>query len=224
METMTELLGSHPFFAGLSPGAVELIAGCASSVHAEGDRIFDEGEPASLFYAIRHGGVALELHSSAKGPVVIDTMNEGEVLGWSWLVPPYRYFAYATGDAGQRDRAGRRLPARQVRGRRGAGLSAAEAGHDSDVPPHAGRAPPAARPVRVRIRAKKCEDPAGLFGGTPPGFQSSGVPVVHDLLCGRLVCRLAPRLAAEWCGHVDAAAALAGCSRAHGEDGAFVVW
>jgi hypothetical protein len=36
------------------------------------------------------------------------------------------------------------------------------------------------------------EDPAGLFGGTPPGFQSSGVPVVHDLLCGRLVCRLAP--------------------------------
>ncbi len=96
METITELLASHPFFAGLSPGAVELIAGCASSVHfAEGDRIFDEGEPASLFYAIRHGGVALELHSPAKGPLVIDTMNEGEVLGWSWLVPPYRYFSAA---------------------------------------------------------------------------------------------------------------------------------
>ena len=97
METMTELLGSHPFFAGLSPSAVELIAGCASNVHfAEGDRIFDEGETASVFYVIRHGGVALELHSDAKGPLVIDTMNEGEVLGWSWLVPPYRYFAYAT--------------------------------------------------------------------------------------------------------------------------------
>ena len=96
METMTELLGSHPFFAGLSPRAVELIAGCASSVHfAEGDRIFDEGEPASLFYAIRDGGVALVVHSRAKGPVVIDTMNEGEVFGWSWLVPPYRYFSAA---------------------------------------------------------------------------------------------------------------------------------
>jgi len=97
METIEELLASHPFLSGLSPGAVELIAGCASNVHfAEGDRIFDEGEPASLFYVIRHGGVALELHTPAKGPLVIDTMNEGEVLGWSWLVPPYRYFAYAT--------------------------------------------------------------------------------------------------------------------------------
>ena len=97
METMTELLGSHPFFGGLSPSAVELIAGCASNVHfAEGDRIFDEGEPASLFYAIRHGGVALVVDSRAKEPVVIDTLNEGEVFGWSWLVPPYRYFAYAT--------------------------------------------------------------------------------------------------------------------------------
>ena len=96
METITELLGSHPFFAGLSPSAVELIAGCASSVHfAEGDHIFDEGEPASLFYAIRDGGVALVVHSRAKGPVVIDTMNEGEVFGWSWLVPPFCYFSAA---------------------------------------------------------------------------------------------------------------------------------
>ena len=67
------------------------------------------------------------------------------------------------------------------------------------------------------------KDPAGLFGGTPRRFQSSGAPVVHDLFCGRLASRPAPRLAAEWCGHVDAAAALARCSRAHGEDGAFVV-
>ena len=96
METMTELLGSHPFFAGLSPSAVELIAGCASNVHfAEGEPIFDEGEPASLFYAIRDGGVALVVHSRAKGPVVIDTLNEGEVFGWSWLVSPYRYFSAA---------------------------------------------------------------------------------------------------------------------------------
>jgi hypothetical protein len=70
---------------------------------------------------------------------------------------------------------------------------------------------------------KAIKDPAGLFGGTPRRFRSSGAPVVHDLLCGRLAPRVAPCLAAEWCGHVDAAAALARCSRAHGEDGAFVV-
>jgi CRP/FNR family transcriptional regulator, cyclic AMP receptor protein len=96
MEDIKELLGSHPFFAGLTPGALELIAGCASNVHfAEGARIFDEGEPANLFYVIRHGRVALEMHSPAKGLLIIDTMGEGEVLGWSWLVPPYRYFSGA---------------------------------------------------------------------------------------------------------------------------------
>ena len=172
METIKELLGSHPFFAGLSPSAVELIAGCASNVHfAEGDRIFDEGDPASLFYVIRHGRVALEAHSPAKGPLVIDTMEEGEVLGWSWLVAPYCYFFDARAvtpvsatavDGG--------LPARQVRGRCGAGLSVAEAGHVGDVGPFAVLAHPAARPVRVRIRAKGAKT-ARL---APPGLERRG--------------------------------------------------
>jgi CRP/FNR family transcriptional regulator, cyclic AMP receptor protein len=96
MKIMKDLLETHPFFAGLGPSAFELIAGCASNVHfAEGERIFSQGEPASLFYVIRRGRVALEVHSAAKGPLIIDTMDEGEVLGWSWLIPPYQYFADA---------------------------------------------------------------------------------------------------------------------------------
>jgi CRP/FNR family cyclic AMP-dependent transcriptional regulator len=93
MTTMEELLDGHPFFAGLGASAVQLIAGCATNVHfAAGDYIFSAGEAASRFYLIRHGRVALEIHSPTRGPLVIDTMDEGEVLGWSWLVPPYRYF------------------------------------------------------------------------------------------------------------------------------------
>ena len=96
MATIEELLGGHPFFTGLGASAVQLIAGCASNVHfAAGDYIFGEGEAASRFYVIRHGRVALEIHSPTRGPLVIDTMDEGEVLGWSWLVPPYRYFGDA---------------------------------------------------------------------------------------------------------------------------------
>jgi CRP/FNR family transcriptional regulator, cyclic AMP receptor protein len=96
METMKGLLESHPFFAGLSPDALELLAGCASNVHfAAGARIFGQGEPASRFYVIRRGRVALQLHSPAKEPLIIDTMDEGEVVGWSWLVSPYRYFSDA---------------------------------------------------------------------------------------------------------------------------------
>jgi CRP/FNR family cyclic AMP-dependent transcriptional regulator len=96
MATMAELLSGHPFFAGLGAGALRLVAGCASNVHfAAGGRIFDEGGTASRFYVIRHGRVALEVHSPTRGPLVIDTMEDGEVLGWSWLVPPYRYFGDA---------------------------------------------------------------------------------------------------------------------------------
>jgi CRP/FNR family cyclic AMP-dependent transcriptional regulator len=96
METMEEVLGNHPFFAGLDADAMRLIAGCAFNVHfAQGDRIFNEGEAASRFYVIRRGRVALQVHSPARGSLVTDTMDEGEVLGWSWLVPPYSYFADA---------------------------------------------------------------------------------------------------------------------------------
>jgi CRP/FNR family transcriptional regulator, cyclic AMP receptor protein len=96
MQTLEEVLGSHPFFAGLGSTAMALIAGCASNVHfAAGEFIFGEGEAAGRFYVIRHGRVALQVHSPARGPLVIDTMDDGEVLGWSWLVPPYRYFCDA---------------------------------------------------------------------------------------------------------------------------------
>lgn len=95
-ETMEELLASHPFFAGLSADAIRLVAGCASNVHfAQGEYIFSQGEAASRFYVLRHGRVALEIHSPERGPLVIDTMDEGEVLGWSWLIPPYQYFGDA---------------------------------------------------------------------------------------------------------------------------------
>ena len=68
MATMEELLGGHRFFAGLGSSAVQLIAGCASNVHfAAGDYIFGEGEAAGRFYVIRHGRVALEIHSPTRG-------------------------------------------------------------------------------------------------------------------------------------------------------------
>ena len=95
-ETIEELLGSHPFFAGLSTDAIRLVAGCASNVHfAQGEYIFSQGEAASRFYVLRHGRVAMEIHSPERGPLVIETMDEGEVLGWSWLIPPYQYFGDA---------------------------------------------------------------------------------------------------------------------------------
>jgi len=92
METIEQILRDVPLFASLSPDDLALVAGCGSNVHfAEGGVLFREGDQADTFYVIRHGSIALELFVPARGPVTIETMQSGEVVGWSWLFPPYRW-------------------------------------------------------------------------------------------------------------------------------------
>jgi CRP-like cAMP-binding protein len=92
MKGLESLLAEHPFFAGLADEYVALIAGCGSNVAFEpGEYIFREGDPADLFYIVRHGRVQLEIFVPHRGPLAIETVGEGEVLGWSWLVPPYQW-------------------------------------------------------------------------------------------------------------------------------------
>jgi CRP-like cAMP-binding protein len=90
--TVAELLAELPVFAGLGPEHLELVAGCARTMHAgSGEELFREGRPADAFYVIRHGDVALEAHVPAGPPLIIETLHEGDVVGWSWLVPPHRW-------------------------------------------------------------------------------------------------------------------------------------
>ena len=86
------LLSEHPFFKDLDPSYLDLIAGCGKNVQFEKDQfIFREGEMANSFYMLRKGAVTLELHSPSRGSLPVETLHEGEVLGWSWLVHPYRW-------------------------------------------------------------------------------------------------------------------------------------
>lgn len=89
--SLSALLAEHPFFRGLEAPYVELIAGCARNVRFNaGEYIFREGETANEFYLLRYGRVSLEVHLPDRGTVTIQTLSEGDVLGWSWLVPPYQ--------------------------------------------------------------------------------------------------------------------------------------
>lgn len=54
-----------------------------------GEVIFREGEPANRFYVIRQVKVALESGRRDAAPVLIQHVGAGDVLGWSWLFPPY---------------------------------------------------------------------------------------------------------------------------------------
>jgi len=92
MRTLERVLVQHPFFQGLDPQYVELVAGCGANARFNaGDVIFREGEPANRFYIIRHGRVSLEIFVPERGPKMMETLDEGDVFGWSWLFPPYRW-------------------------------------------------------------------------------------------------------------------------------------
>lgn len=91
MRSIAEELPDHPFFAGLDDEALALLAGCAVNVHfAPGELLFREGDPADRFFVLRRGRVAIEVHAPTGG-IVLDTADDGDVVGWSWLVPPYRW-------------------------------------------------------------------------------------------------------------------------------------
>jgi CRP-like cAMP-binding protein len=92
MTTVAEILSDAPFFAGLRPETIELVAGCGSNVQFEqGALIFREGEQADAFYLLRHGSIAIEAYAPTSGPLVIETLETGDVLGWSWLFAPHRW-------------------------------------------------------------------------------------------------------------------------------------
>jgi CRP/FNR family transcriptional regulator, cyclic AMP receptor protein len=92
VRSLETVLADTPFLDGLGPDRVALLAGCAGNVHFDaGDTLFRQGDPADSFYVLRHGSVALEQFVPGRGPVVIETIEAGEVLGWSWLFEPYRW-------------------------------------------------------------------------------------------------------------------------------------
>src|SRR5262249_27720368 len=69
-----------------------LIAGCGRNVHFNGGQfIAKTDDPANQFFAIRHGRVSIELHGPGRGPLILQTLEDGEIFGWSWLFPPYRW-------------------------------------------------------------------------------------------------------------------------------------
>ncbi len=92
METLERILAQHPFFVGLNPQYTSLLVGCASNVRFEpGAYVFREGEEANEFYLVREGRLTVEVRAPQRQPLIVETLGEGDILGWSWLIPPYQW-------------------------------------------------------------------------------------------------------------------------------------
>jgi len=96
VESLEAIIADHSFFSDLEPRYVQSLTGCAANVRFDaGTYLFREGEPADRFYLIRQGKAAIEISAPPRKPIIVQTLGAGEILGWSWLVPPYQWRFHA---------------------------------------------------------------------------------------------------------------------------------
>lgn len=91
-ETLAPILAEHPLLSGLERPQLELIVGCATNVrYSPGEFIFRAGQEANHFYFVRSGRVSVETFAPQRGAITIETIGDGDLLGWSWLIPPFEW-------------------------------------------------------------------------------------------------------------------------------------
>ncbi|HEX6973053.1 MAG TPA: cyclic nucleotide-binding domain-containing protein, partial [Vicinamibacterales bacterium] len=91
-QSLAGILAGQPFLEGLAPQYVDLIVGCASNVRFEpGEFVFRAGDEANYFYVVRSGRVSVEVMAPQRGAITIETVGDSDLLGWSWLIPPFQW-------------------------------------------------------------------------------------------------------------------------------------
>ena len=92
MEVTASALDGQRSLHGLRADQLDALAATASEVmFPAGHRIFAEGGQVGGFWLIESGYVALDAQVPGESPVIIGTVGIGGLLGWSWLLPPYRW-------------------------------------------------------------------------------------------------------------------------------------
>jgi len=93
LQFLKQILAEHPFTKSLAPDQLEFISEWASEIHFDRDEyILLEGEEANDFYLIDQGQVVLRTYiSPSQGFVDVQYLGAGDVVGWSWLIPPHHW-------------------------------------------------------------------------------------------------------------------------------------
>jgi CRP-like cAMP-binding protein len=91
-DELVSYLRLHTIFSDLEPEHIEVLARhCEEKEFSAGHLLFRQGESAEHFYILREGSIKVEVPAISGPALVVQTLGEGDVLGWSWLIPPYRW-------------------------------------------------------------------------------------------------------------------------------------
>ena len=92
MNQFEDILEKHPFFKDLKQEHLDILADCCGQKKFNpGEIVGHEGEPADYFYLVQEGKVAIQIHAPNKGVITLQTVGPGDIIGWSWLFPPYKW-------------------------------------------------------------------------------------------------------------------------------------
>ena len=92
IESLERVLREHPFLDGLKETDIRFMVSCARNVRAkQGEFVVREGELSAHLYLIRQGRVGLETDVPGEGSIEVETLREGDILGWTSLFPTYRW-------------------------------------------------------------------------------------------------------------------------------------
>ncbi|MFP4146867.1 MAG: Crp/Fnr family transcriptional regulator [Halorhodospira sp.] len=98
--SIANILSNQDFFQGLERDYIEFLAGHATPCQLEQDEIlFRHGEAARSFYLIRAGSIVLEIPAISGPTLEVQRLGADQVLGWSWLIPPYQWNFNARAEA-----------------------------------------------------------------------------------------------------------------------------
>lgn len=92
MSTLAPIIKQHSFFSGFDDKTIDFVTACAKNVRFdEGTVMARQGDPADDFFLIREGRIAVTFPAPQGGGMTIQTIDEDDIAGWSWLMPPYEW-------------------------------------------------------------------------------------------------------------------------------------
>lgn len=92
MQPIEEYLSAQSFFSGLEDGFIKFLSKSAKELRIkEGYVLFQQGKPADKFYLLRSGQVSVQVPALVGPTLELQVLGEDQMLGWSWLIPPYRW-------------------------------------------------------------------------------------------------------------------------------------